>query len=192
MREVIIYPSVKGLLIWKLLIVIAFVGVMISLISSGVLMRVRDKTALSYDGHMLAVSTGLYLAALIASYTLLKFAQQFEAISWALRTFGIVFACLLPARSFITGRETALRVAEDKEFFYTIADSLEVPTKQIYKYLGKAGDYHFMLTQVTNKQVVVPCAKTEVLLIEKFSLDDSVSIRRYQFHQKELAALASK
>jgi hypothetical protein len=101
------------------------------------------------------------------------------------------YLLFLPGRSYWNGRENALRIIANKEFDYTIADSIECPKKKIYKFLGKAGDYYVLSPLNHTKRVVIKVDKLNPLLLENFSCDDTASVRRFKTHQDELALAAT-
>jgi hypothetical protein len=93
---------------------------------------------------------------------------------------AVVFTCFLPGRSYLTGAENARRIKENKEFDYIVSDSLGNNQKSIYKYLGKAGDYHLLMPLNNTKRIIVPFDKISPLTLENFSLDDPSSIKRFR------------
>lgn len=104
-----------------------------------------------------------------------------------LPSWWLFFLLLLPQRAFSDGKTKALSILNSSEFDYIIADSLAVPQKSIYKYLGKAGDYHILENAYNTKSIIVPTSKIAPLIIEKFSIDDTASIRRIRAHSESLA-----
>ena len=95
------------------------------------------------------------------------------------------FLLYLPCQGFLAGKENAMRISQNKEFDYVIADSLAGP-KGFYKYLGKAGDYHVLVTLDNVKRIIVPADELKSLVIEQYSLDVPASVRRFKFHVKQL------
>jgi hypothetical protein len=106
-----------------------------------------------------------------------------------LRFSYLLFALYLPCQANIDGRINALVIHENEEFNYVKVDSIAAP-KGIYKYLGKAGDYHFLLSTDNIKQVIMPSDKMNSLVIEHFSRKDRLSVARFAASMK-LAATPS-
>jgi hypothetical protein len=113
------------------------------------------------------------------------------------KTFGLqaasIFSVLLfPMHAFTSGKEDAIRIIQNKEFNYIVTDSLQISDKSIYKYLGKTGDFHIVINLQNIKYSIVKLDKLSPLTVEKFSLDDTMSIKRFKAHQKELIIVTPK
>ncbi|GAA4053143.1 hypothetical protein GCM10022409_45130 [Hymenobacter glaciei] len=100
----------------------------------------------------------------------------------------VFFACLLPGNAFKTGKDTALRIVQNTEFTYVIAESLVTPKKNFYKYLGKAGDVHILLTLDNSRHIILPVDKLSPFIAEKYSLLDLPSMNRFRKHIIQLRA----
>jgi hypothetical protein len=98
----------------------------------------------------------------------------------------IYFACLLPGNAYRTGKDTALRIVHNVEFSYVITRSLVTPKKSFYKYLGKAGGVHILLTLDNSRHIILPLDKLAPLIVENYSILDSLSIKRFRTHAKQL------
>ena len=99
----------------------------------------------------------------------------------------IAFLTLLPSRAFFSGKEEAKRIQQNLNFDYVVTDSLVNPQKSIYKYLGKAGDYHILTTLDNSKCAIIALDKLSPLVFERYSKGDTASMRRFSIYQKELA-----
>lgn len=126
-----------------------------------------------------------YIAARAAMRIYGGMPETFDAFEVAkiLLTVGLI---AFPSRVFFNARNEALLIQQNKEFNYVIADSLVGKERNIYKYLGKVGDSHILLTRDNSKSIIVPTSKIVPLIIETVSLTDSASMRRYAANKETL------
>lgn len=147
----------------------------------------RLHTDIDDKNHLIAVLTSLFfvLAVVLSFVTAASHAisKSFNYFFTTILYTG--FLLYLPCQGFLAGKENAMRISQNKEFDYVIADSLAGP-KGFYKYLGKAGDYHVLVTLDNVKRIIVPADELNPLVIEQYSLDVPASIRRFRFHIKQL------
>lgn len=180
------YKLIKVLVAGVLVVVTAFFAV-----TSGFFTKTRVDTRI-LDDKLSAIEYTIYAVSLATATTVLILSIKKDRTKDNIFYYcALLFGILLPGRSFITGKETALRIEQSKEFDYVVADSLAGPKQNIYKFLGKTGDYYVLLTYDNIKHIVVPIDKLSPLIVERFSLDDLGSVRRFKAHQKDLAAIAS-
>jgi hypothetical protein len=124
--------------------------------------------------------TGGFLLAVI-TLVAVKIESTFtptSIIKSTLRFSSLVFVLYLPCQANLDGRTNALAIQENEAFNYVEIDSVAAP-KGVYKYLGKAGDYHFLLSTDNLKQVIVPSDKMNPLIIERFSRNNQSSVARF-------------
>lgn len=102
----------------------------------------------------------------------------------AIRGAAVLFLLFLPFQAHLDGLHRALKIQFGQEFDYVVTDSL-MQTEHMYKYLGKAGDYQVLLSQNNNTRIIISSDKLDPLVIERFTLEDSASIRRFNVHKKK-------
>jgi hypothetical protein len=102
----------------------------------------------------------------------------------------LIFLLLFPSRAFSDGATKAVTIFRGTKFDYVVADSLASAKKDTYKFLGKAGEYYILETLSNTKSIIIPASKLAPLVIEKFSIYDTASIRRFKRNRKLVTAPA--
>lgn len=134
----------------------------------------------------------MILVFIIASLVIesnLPFIDVYSA-KYVARSSAIYFLLFFPCQAYMNGFDHAWQIQHNEVFDYVLADSLAIPEKGIYKYLGKAGEYHILLTLDNLKRVIIPVDKLTPLTIERFIKEDIGSIQRFKAHQKLLTTPA--
>jgi hypothetical protein len=103
----------------------------------------------------------------------------------AIRIVCLLFIILLPGQAYIDGINRALKIKYGRDFDYTISDAIG-HEKKIYKYLGKAGEYHILISMDNIKRIIIPVGDLKPLVLEKFFVDDTASVRLFKNNQRQL------
>lgn len=138
--------------------------------------------------YLFLSSVWFYIAARLAMRIYGGMPETFDPIE-VIRILFTICLIVFPSRVFFNAKNEALLIKQNKEFNYIIADSLVGKGRDIYKYLGKVGDSHILLTRDNSKSIIVPTSKIVPLVIESVSLADSASMRRYTANRKSLLTL---
>ena len=118
--------------------------------------------------------------------------EQLDAIQEFYR-FGVLFVILLiPSNAFAMGRTKAHFILENRSFEYVLTEGLASPQKTLYKYVGKVGGFHVLITEDNNKHIIIAADKLSPLVTESFNDEDSVSALRLAFNRKALKQLPLK
>ena len=190
---------------WSKMTGILFLFLMISVLSAIIYliyfvkispnMFVSPDTNFAVMKENLPIDTLLLVAVIIISFIvdvwMFSESEKFSFLAIT-KSSGIFFLLLLPCKAYVGGKEKASRILHDLVFDYTIMDSVVYPQKSIYKYLGKAGEYHIILTLDNNQRIIIPSDKMVPLIIEKFSTLDKESVVRFRKHQKILLSVSQK
>ena len=142
---------------------------------------------LVFGPYMIFLFAGTLIAYIIESHLE---AIDLYSFKYVLRSSGIYFLIILPGQAYFDGLGKAIRIKQGESFNYTIADAIVSPQKKVYKYLGKAGDYHFLLTTDNTKYIIIPTDKLIPLIIENFQATDTSSTRRYKQNIESILSAA--
>jgi len=104
--------------------------------------------------------------------------------------FSIYCLIAIPGKTYMSGKDNALRIIQNKEFEYVSTYSLTAKKPWIYKYLGKAGEYYLLSTLDNKRFIIAPTSKLSPLITSRFLVTDSISTREFRLRVNLLTAAA--
>jgi hypothetical protein len=101
---------------------------------------------------------------------------SFFATKWA-----TIFCFVSFVSSFAYGRDKAMNINDNKYFSYMLLTTASDTTKpkQLFKYLGKAGDSHFFLSPDNKEKRIIAASILPTLILHECNVSDSASVRAY-------------
>ncbi|GAA4364125.1 hypothetical protein GCM10023185_33360 [Hymenobacter saemangeumensis] len=92
---------------------------------------------------------------------------------------AIYFLWLFPFYAYMSGKQNAWAIERNLKFNYVLSDSI-LGHKEIYKYLGKAGENYFLVSLDNVRKCIVPAEKLAPMELVMVTTDDPSSMHRFQ------------